>query len=272
MGAELASSAQIGAPAATRIKAPASGAHDQVASLTDPPQRVLMAPGPSNLHPRVVQALGLPLLGHKDPVFLSIMDETAELLRGVFQTSNRATFALPATGGSAMDAALINLLEPGDTVVVGRSGFFAERMLGIARRLHEVNVVTIDSLWGETTTTLAHAVREHHPRVLAPSTARRRPGRAAAARPGRLCREGHAAGGRRRRLVGWDTLAVDELARRVPQRLQKCLSAPPGVPDHALRPGMAAIEAARRRSRRVPDPAHARFGIPSTSITTPRPC
>ena len=95
-------------------------------------ERILMAPGPSNLPPSVLQALMRPLLGHKDPEFLTIMDETAALLRTIFQTRNRATFALPATGGSAMEASLINLLQPGDTVVIGVSGFFAERMVGIA--------------------------------------------------------------------------------------------------------------------------------------------
>src|SRR5438128_12394677 len=94
-----------------------------------PPQRVLMAPGPSNLHPRVIQALIAPLTGHKDPYFLSVMEQTASLLRQVFKTSNHATFALPATGGSGMEASLINLLEPGDTVVIGQAGFFAHRMV-----------------------------------------------------------------------------------------------------------------------------------------------
>src|SRR2546427_345516 len=99
-----------------------------------PPQRILMAPGPSNVHPRVLQALTAPLVGHKDPSFLRAMDETAVLLRNVFQTTNAATFALPASGGSGMEAALINLLEPGDTVVVGDGGFFAHRMVDIAER------------------------------------------------------------------------------------------------------------------------------------------
>ena len=66
-------------------------------SLTFPPQRILMAPGPSNLHPRVLQALIAPLTGHKDPYFLGVMEDTAALLRQVFKTTNRATLALPAT-------------------------------------------------------------------------------------------------------------------------------------------------------------------------------
>jgi alanine-glyoxylate transaminase/serine-glyoxylate transaminase/serine-pyruvate transaminase len=90
-----------------------------------------MTPGPSNVHPRVLQALIAPLVGHKDPYFLALMEDTAALLRQVFDTSNRATLALPASGGSGMEAALINLLEPGDTVVIASAGFFAHRMVDI---------------------------------------------------------------------------------------------------------------------------------------------
>src|ERR671928_2030168 len=86
-----------------------------------PPQRLLMAPGPSNLHPRVVQALIAPLTGHKDPYLLQLMDETTSLLRQVFETRH-TTLALPASGGSGMEAALINLLPPGDTLVIGEAG------------------------------------------------------------------------------------------------------------------------------------------------------
>src|SRR6185436_2515487 len=97
-----------------------------------------MAPGPSNVHPRVLQALIALLTGHKDPYFLAVMEETAGLLRQVFQTTNRATLALPDTGGSGMEAALINLLEPGDTVVIGTAGLFADRMLDIVARMTAV--------------------------------------------------------------------------------------------------------------------------------------
>src|SRR5919202_2757198 len=101
-----------------------------------PPQRLLMAPGPSNLHPRVVQALIAPLTGHKDPYLLGLMDETASLLRQVFETRN-TTLALPASGGSGMEAALINLLQPGDTVVIGEAGFFPPPLGDINPRLFD---------------------------------------------------------------------------------------------------------------------------------------
>ncbi|HEY3059562.1 MAG TPA: alanine--glyoxylate aminotransferase family protein [Chloroflexota bacterium] len=235
--------------------------------LTYPPQRVLMAPGPSNMHPRVLQALASPLLGHKDPVFLNIMDETAALLRRVFQTENRATFALPATGGSAMEAALINLLQPGDTVVIGRSGFFADRMVGIARRLRDVRVVAVDSAWGEALDheALAHAVREHRPRVLAivhgeTSTGVEQPLRDLAL----LCRELDAF------LVvdavaslGGTSLPVDDLGLDVCYSgSQKCLSAPPGLAPITL--SDRALQAIEQRSSPVPSwyldlTLHARF-------------
>src|SRR5437763_1603506 len=134
-----------------------------------PPQRLLMAPGPSNLHPRLVQALVAPLIGHKDPYLLGLLEETAGLLREVFQTQNEATLVLPASGGSGMEAALINLLEAGDTVVIGEAGFFAHRMVEIARRLHNVEVVAVCGKWGSPVdnSELVDAVRRHRPRVLA---------------------------------------------------------------------------------------------------------
>ncbi len=114
------------------------------------PQRVLMAPGPSNIHPRVIQALIDPLVGHRDPTFLDALEETAALLRNVFQTRNAATFALPATGGSGMEAALVNMLEAGDTVVIANAGFFAERMVDICGRMTGVNAVVVPGCLGLT--------------------------------------------------------------------------------------------------------------------------
>src|ERR1700704_3411938 len=137
--------------------------------FTHPPQRILMAPGPSNVHPRVLQALSAPLVGHKDPYYLDVMDDTAALLRQVFQTSNEATFALPATGGSGMEAALINLLEPGDTVVIATAGFFGHRMVDICGRLTAIKVVLVEGSWGAPVDNdlIIQAVRTHRPRVLA---------------------------------------------------------------------------------------------------------
>lgn len=113
-----------------------------------PPQRILMAPGPTNLPPAVSQALIAPITGHKDPFFLHVMDETAELLRYVFQTSNQTSMSLPGTGGAGMEAALTNTLQPGDTAVVCVNGLFGARMAEIAHR-SGAQVVRVDAPWGK---------------------------------------------------------------------------------------------------------------------------
>jgi alanine-glyoxylate transaminase / serine-glyoxylate transaminase / serine-pyruvate transaminase len=112
------------------------------------PARVLMAPGPTNLPPAVLQTLASPLIGHKDPVYLRVMDETAELMRDVFVSNNSVTLALPGTGGAGMEACLVNLLEPGDRVLVGVNGLFGERMVEIARR-NGADVVPLEAEWGQ---------------------------------------------------------------------------------------------------------------------------
>jgi alanine-glyoxylate transaminase / serine-glyoxylate transaminase / serine-pyruvate transaminase len=211
-----------------------AAAREAVDSLSFPPQRVLMAPGPSNLHPRVLQALIAPLTGHKDPYFLAVMEETAALLRQVFKTTNRATLALPATGGMGMEAALINVLEPGDAVVIGCAGFFAHRMVDISERLNGVKIVVVDGAWGSPVDNdlLVDAVRTHRPRVLAivhgeTSTGVEQPFDGLA----EVCREVGAL------LVvdavaslGGVALPVDELDIDICYSgSQKCLSAPPGL-------------------------------------------
>ena len=111
------------------------------------PSRVLMAPGPTNLPPAVLQALVAPLTGHKDPAYLKVMDETADLLRQVYCTRNPVTLALPGTGGAGMEAGLVNLLEPGDRVLIGVNGLFCERMVEIAKR-NGAEVVPLVAEWG----------------------------------------------------------------------------------------------------------------------------
>ena len=114
----------------------------------EPPIRVLLGPGPSNVHPRVAQALAAPIVGHLDPAFLEMMNETMELLRGVFQTSNQLTLPLSGTGSAGMEAAIANTVEPGDTVVIGVNGLFGERMCEVAERYGAV-VVRVEAEWGQ---------------------------------------------------------------------------------------------------------------------------
>jgi alanine-glyoxylate transaminase/serine-glyoxylate transaminase/serine-pyruvate transaminase len=101
----------------------------------DPSARVLLGPGPSMTHPRVIRALGAPTVGHLDPQLLALYAEEQDLLRTVFQTKNDWTFALSGTGTSGMEAALVNLVEPGDEVLVAIHGYFGERLAEIAARL-----------------------------------------------------------------------------------------------------------------------------------------
>ncbi|MEN9594629.1 MAG: hypothetical protein RLY23_1112, partial [Actinomycetota bacterium] len=97
-------------------------------------ERLLLGPGPSNAYPEVLEALSQPVLGHLDPVFLSLLDETSERLRSVFKTSNALTLPISGTGSAGMEACFVNLLEPGDTAIIGVNGVFGERMCEVARR------------------------------------------------------------------------------------------------------------------------------------------
>jgi alanine-glyoxylate transaminase/serine-glyoxylate transaminase/serine-pyruvate transaminase len=109
--------------------------------------RLLLGPGPSNAHPRVLDALATPLVGHLDPQFLSLMDEVQERLRRLFGTQNALTLPLSATGSAGMEACLVNLLEPGDGVVIGVAGVFGERMCDVAARAG-AKVTRVDAEWG----------------------------------------------------------------------------------------------------------------------------
>lgn len=132
------------------------------------PTRILLGPGPSPVDIRVLRAMSRPLVGHLDPLFLDIMDEVQELLRYVFQTSNRLTIPISGTGSAGMEAALVNLLEPGDTAVVGIHGAFGERMLDIAERTG-ARVVPVRAEWGHPLDLdeIEDALRRERPRLLA---------------------------------------------------------------------------------------------------------
>ncbi len=112
------------------------------------PVRTLMGPGPSEINPRVLQALAQPAIGHLDPAFVSLMDEVKELLRYAFQTENRLTFPVSGPGSAGMETCFTNLIEAGDKVVIARNGVFGQRMAEMATRLG-AEVVTIDDEWGQ---------------------------------------------------------------------------------------------------------------------------
>jgi len=111
------------------------------------PERVLMGPGPSGAHPTVLRAMTAPLLGHLDPDFLQIMDECRVMLREVLRTENEHTLATPGTGTSGMEAAVMNIVEPGDRVVVGINGYFGERIAQMAERAGG-EVTRVQFPWG----------------------------------------------------------------------------------------------------------------------------
>lgn len=114
----------------------------------NPSARVLLGPGPSNVHPRVLTAMATPLLGHLDPEFLVMMNETQEMLRQVLKTKNQLTFPVSATGMAGMETCVVNLIEPGDRMVVCVKGFFGQRIVEIAGRAG-AEVTVIEKPWGE---------------------------------------------------------------------------------------------------------------------------
>ena len=122
-----------------------------------PPYRLLLGPGPSMVHPRVLHALSQPLVGHLDPLFLDLMNDIQALLRATFQTNNEFTIALSGTGSAGMEAVIANLIEPGDRALVGVNGVFGTRLATMIERQGGVPV-RIDASWGDIIP--AEAVRE----------------------------------------------------------------------------------------------------------------
>lgn len=114
----------------------------------NPIPRILMGPGPSNVHYRVLKAMSTPLVGHLDPQFLYMMDDTCDLLRNLFQTKNRLTIPISGTGSAGMEAAFVNFIEQADTVIIGVNGLFGERMSDVADR-SGAKVIRVEEEWGK---------------------------------------------------------------------------------------------------------------------------
>ena len=206
----------------------------------DPPRRTLMGPGPSGADPSVLAAMGLPILGHLDPEFMRIMDECQTMMRRVFRTANDVTLATPGTGTSGMEAAVMNLLQPGDRAIVGICGYFGERIARMAARTG-AEVTRVTAPWGSPIAPddVERALREGPARLVAvvhaeTSTGVRQPVEPVA----RLAREAGALllldcvtslGGEP---VDVDAWGVDAAYAGT----QKCLSAPPGAAPLTLSP------------------------------------
>ena len=218
-----------------------------------PPIRLLLGPGPSLVHPRVLRAMSTPLLGHLDPKFLEIMNEVQAQLRAVFRTENPFTIAISGTGSAGMEAALVNLVEPGDTAIVVAAGVFGTRMADIVGRCGG-RLVKLDVPWGEVCPIgrIEEALRKEKAKVVAIVHAETSTG---AQQPmeglGKLC---HANGA----LLVVDTVTslggvpveVDAWeADAVYSGTQKCLSCPPGLAPLTLSP--RALEAVKARKTKV---------------------
>src|SRR4249920_4031018 len=125
-----------------------------------------MGPGPSNPYPEVAEAFAMPLLGHLDPAFLAILDETCERLRQVFRTANALTLPISGTGSAGMEASFVNVVNPGDVVVVGVNGVFGQRMTDVAARCG-AEVVRVEADWGRPIDPEALAAAHPNPKVIA---------------------------------------------------------------------------------------------------------
>jgi alanine-glyoxylate transaminase / serine-glyoxylate transaminase / serine-pyruvate transaminase len=128
-----------------------------------PPVRTLMGPGPSDVSPTVLNALARPTVGHLDPTFIQLMDETKQLLQYAFQTKNKLTMPISAPGSAGMEACVVNLVEPGETVIVCQNGVFGGRMVENVARCGGIAVV-VTAPWGEANSLASiKAALEAHP-------------------------------------------------------------------------------------------------------------
>ena len=119
-----------------------------VAPPLNPPVRILMGPGPSDIHPRVLEAMGKGTVGHLDPYYLEIMNDMQRMLQTLMRTKNPMTLAISGTGSAGMEATVVNLIEPGDSMVVCVNGVFGGRMVDVAERAGAV-VTKVEKPWGE---------------------------------------------------------------------------------------------------------------------------
>lgn len=119
---------------------------EQIRSF-EPPLRTLMGPGPSDVHPRILAAMARPTIGHLDPMFVAMMDQTKQLLQYAFQTKNDLTIPISAPGSAGMEACFVNLVEPGDKVLVCQNGVFGGRMKENVERCGGVAVM-LETDWG----------------------------------------------------------------------------------------------------------------------------
>ncbi len=219
-----------------------------------PPKRLLMGPGPSNVHPRVLEAMARPTIGHLDPAFTDMMDEVKALLQYAFRTRNEVTFPVSAPGSAGMESCFVNLVEPGDKVIIGHNGVFSERMRENVERSGGTAVM-VDDAWGDPVDPqkIEDALKAHpDARIVAFVHAETSTGaRSDAATLARLAHEHDclviadtvtSLGGIPLEVDAWELDAVYS-------GTQKCLSAPPGLSPVTF--GERALDKIRARKEKV---------------------
>jgi len=216
-----------------------------------PPPRRLMGPGPSNVAPAVLAAMAHPLVGHLDPAFVKMMEEIKAMLRAVFLTQNEMTFPVSGTGSAGMEFCVVNLVEPGDEVVIGVNGVFGMRLCDLAGRCG-AKVTPVEAPWGNIIEPqqIAEALKKvSRPKLVAIVHAETSTG--ALTPPAEIARLAHDAGA----LFLLDTVTslggcpvrIDEWSvDAVYSGTQKCLSCPPGLAPVSLSPRALAVAAARK--------------------------
>ena len=219
----------------------------------NPGDRVLMGPGPSDVPARTLQAIAAPCIGHLDPYFLAIMNETQKLLRALFQTDNELTIPVSGTGSAGMETCFVNLVEPGDEVAVCVNGVFGTRMADIVKRIGG-KLIRIDAEWGTALDPEAvrQAIKGKAPKVIAVVHAETSTG---VCQPlDDLARISHDAGALflvdAVTSLGGMPVPIDELKiDAVYSGTQKCISGPPGLSPVTF--GPAAVKAMERRETPV---------------------
>jgi alanine-glyoxylate transaminase / serine-glyoxylate transaminase / serine-pyruvate transaminase len=219
-----------------------------------PPQRVLLGPGPSDVPSRVLGAMAAPTIGHLDPKYLEIMDQTRAMIRSVFRTGNEMTMAASGTGSAGMEMCVVNLIEPGDEMIIGVNGVFGTRMRDVAQRAG-ATVHSIEAPWGDIIDPdeVADALAEH-PNTKVVGIVHAETSTGAHQPLVEISRIVHAAGalllvdavtslgGVELRVDDWEIDAVYS-------GTQKCLSCPPGLSPVSF--SQAALDAMDRRSHTV---------------------
>lgn len=210
-----------------------------------------MGPGPSDVSPSVLRAMSQPLVGHLDPVFVKMMEEIKGMLRAVFMTKNEMTFPISGTGSAGMEFCFVNLIEPGDEVVIGVNGVFGGRMVDVAERCG-AKVTKVEAPWGRIIEAgqIAEALKGRRPKLVAIVHAETSTGALTPVQE--ISRLAHEAGA----LFLLDTVTslggcpvrVDEWqVDAIYSGTQKCLSCPPGLAPVSLSPRAMAVATSRKK-------------------------